>query len=510
MRLIIINKHLGNYVKIQLMKFYILLAIFILISCGQKDESDDNLIISPPANDDVVTETLLDPFMLHFGQTSQPNASGNEWANAITVDSDNNIYLAGVTSSNLVGTADGDDIFVKKINSDGTVGWSYQMTNDLGFDNSGAERIRDMEFYDGALYLVGYTDGDLIETNGGGGHDDIVVLKMSLEGEVIWSKQFGATSQINSSAGDDECWSLDVYNSSIYLGCMTSHHFLTNNATSGAWDILILKLATSDGSVEDSFQFGQAAESAFSKINDIKGGEVVLDIIAEADGVLITGYTSSDMTTTNSGSNDIYFLKYDMDNDELDFLTHVHDGLLSGAANAEGDDYILSVAGDSQYYYFTGKTSGTLGSASQGGDDCFVMKVQKSDASINSISQFTFNSSANDNDCRGELNSAGELIVIGTTYGSTSYGTLDGYSDAFVAKVDTTNLSPIAGIQYGSNITGIDSSSSWGEYSWKLAIDEQDNIIFPGGTYGSLLETANSLDTTSDLYLVRLNDEDLE
>ena len=116
--------------------------------------------------------------------------SDDDFAYSLTTGSDGAIYVAGYTTGNLDGQVNsgGGDAFVTKYNTDGTKAWtkllggsSYGQANSL---TTGS---------DGAIYVAGYTTGNLDgQVNSGAG--DAFVTKYNTDGTKAWTKLLGSSS----------------------------------------------------------------------------------------------------------------------------------------------------------------------------------------------------------------------------------------------------------------------------------------------------------------------------
>ena len=100
----------------------------------------------------------------------------------IALDGQGNIYIVGVTEGNLFGQNQGKwDIFVIKLDSNGKVLWSKQL------GSAGKEEgVSGAVDGDGNIYLLTLTEGDWFGKNLGS--RDIVLLKLSSSGEILWEK----------------------------------------------------------------------------------------------------------------------------------------------------------------------------------------------------------------------------------------------------------------------------------------------------------------------------------
>ena len=110
---------------------------------------------------------------------------GEEWAGSVAVDGQGNVYVSGSTEGNLFGkNQGGNDIFVIKLDSNGQVLWSKQFGTLE--DDGGPELCVDAL---GNVYMTTATRGSWFGKNSGG--RDIVLLKLSNDGQLIWGKQLG-------------------------------------------------------------------------------------------------------------------------------------------------------------------------------------------------------------------------------------------------------------------------------------------------------------------------------
>ncbi|MFQ5873158.1 MAG: SBBP repeat-containing protein, partial [Dehalococcoidia bacterium] len=117
----------------------------------------------------------------------------------LTLDSTGNVYIAGSTlgvlpSQSQIGST---DIFVRKYNSDGEEVWTLQAGTTEADDVAGIAADQT-----GNLYLAGSTRGALADETHLGG-SDAFLQKYALDGELIWTRQFG-------SVGSDEVLAVAV------------------------------------------------------------------------------------------------------------------------------------------------------------------------------------------------------------------------------------------------------------------------------------------------------------
>lgn len=117
----------------------------------------------------------------------QWGTAGEDWLSEIALDGQGNIYITGTTTGNLFGQNQGArDVFVVKLDSTGQVLWSKQLgtANDEEMEWIAVDR-------EGNVYITIVTDGDWFGQNLGG--RDTVLVKLSMDGQVLWGKRLGTS-----------------------------------------------------------------------------------------------------------------------------------------------------------------------------------------------------------------------------------------------------------------------------------------------------------------------------
>ena len=165
-------------------------------------------------------------------------SSSKESGNQIITDDSGNVYVTGFTEGildggNLKGSR---DMLIAKVNSSGTFQWvkqigdTYSEGKDLSLDS------------DGYIYILGFTNGDF-DGNSNIGSADIFVAKYNpLDGNKLWSKQYGS--------------SFDDYGSGIAIDTLNNVYItgytkggMYGNVSAGNFDIFVMKLNT-DGIIQ--------------------------------------------------------------------------------------------------------------------------------------------------------------------------------------------------------------------------------------------------------------------
>ncbi len=292
--------------------------------------------------------------------------SNYQAANALAVDSDGNVILAGVFmgtfdlgGGSLAG-AGGWDVFVAKLDSNGVHVWSD------GFGD-GNNQYAPAVAVDHAnnVFVAGYFQG-AVDFGGGAltsaGAEDVFLAKFTSGGAHDWSKRFGDVST------DQQAWgvAIDGSGNAIIAGRFTGTMNFGGDPLSaggGQPDIFVAKF-TSGGTHVWSKQFGDSyAQSAWS---------VAVD---PSDNVLIAGgfYMSVDFgggALSSGGASDAFLAKLTPDG------AHLWSKGFGDAAYQEAQAVAADVAGNAFLAgYFSGGMDlggGRLDSA--GNEDGFIAK----------------------------------------------------------------------------------------------------------------------------------------
>ncbi|MHA1561181.1 MAG: SBBP repeat-containing protein, partial [Promethearchaeota archaeon] len=192
---------------------------------------------------------------------------------SLAVDSSNNIYLAGRTSSFGAG---GLDMVIVKYNSLGEQQWNKTWGGSLS--DSSTEIVVDLS---DNIYLGGYT------TSFGAGNNDIVLVKYDSLGEQQWNKTWGgANHDFGYGIG------LDSLDNVCITGSTNSTFYDPVNPKIS--DMVLVKYNSS------GFQQWNAT---WGGIDDDSGSGIVID---PSDNIYLGGYTKN----FGAGEMDMVFVKY--------------------------------------------------------------------------------------------------------------------------------------------------------------------------------------------------------
>ncbi|MBW4670225.1 MAG: SBBP repeat-containing protein [Cyanomargarita calcarea GSE-NOS-MK-12-04C] len=160
-----------------------------------------------------------------------------EFAKAIDIDSQGNVYITGWTLGDLSGKNAGSyDAWVTKYDSNGNQKWIKQFGTD-GDDGSFGMKVDS----DGNIFLTGYTNNSLAQTNAGSA--DAWVGKYDTDGNQLWIQQFGTSES-------DVATSITVDNQGhVFVTGTTEGSFGGINA--GSVDSWVAKLNSNSGTLQD-------------------------------------------------------------------------------------------------------------------------------------------------------------------------------------------------------------------------------------------------------------------
>lgn len=165
--------------------------------------------------------------------TRQFGTDGNELAGAVVADA-GGIYVSGGTSGRFPeqNSPAGYDAFVRRYDNAGSIVWTRQFaaTRDVlgkGLASDGS-----------ALFVVGNVFGTLPGQAGGGGADeDAFVRKMDLNGNPVWTRQFG-------SQGADFALGAATGYGGLFIAGSTPRILLSSEPLKGDLDALVTRMST--------------------------------------------------------------------------------------------------------------------------------------------------------------------------------------------------------------------------------------------------------------------------
>jgi hypothetical protein len=317
-----------------------------------------------------------------------------EYSQSVDADLLGNVFMGGHTHGSLAADSAGaTDVWVSRHNADGQLGWIRQ------FGTVSDEYATDVAA-DGAgnVLVTGYTAGLLDDPTMFAPSTDPYLAKFDNAGNLLWSRQFG-------SGSDDRGFAVAADGSgNAYVAGNTSGDFAGSN--SGSTDVFLTKYSANGGLLW-SRQFG-------SDDSDDLGGAA----FDPAGFVYLAGHTVGDLAAPNSGANDIFLAKYDLDGNQLwirqvgsnrhdialDIVVGPNGVSLAGWTDAQSSgisdllvlnfdpagnlnwqfsagtgqsDIATGIASDAAgNLYLSGSTEGSFGADNQGFSDAVVLKLQ--------------------------------------------------------------------------------------------------------------------------------------
>lgn len=507
------------------------------VTFGNLDEVNaggEDVFVFKLTNTGVLDTSFATNGVLHFGSTTMAAATLDEEGNGIEVDSSGNIYVSGHTASDLGETnAGGDDIFVAKILSTGVLDTSFsgngvaQMGSVTVTSSAvSSEKSRDLKIdSSGNIYVLGDTYSHLGETLLPG-YRDAFVAKLTSTGvlDATYSDegvaQLGSVT-IGATSNRDE-FPREMYlnsDGSVYFTGETHGDFDELNA--GAKDVFVAKL-NSVGGLDTSFATTGVIQFGLSTLGyGTSGDDYFFGVQVDSSGnVYLAGYTEGSLADQNGGGGykDIIVAKYNS-NGKLD-STFGNNGLVQigdttiGGASAAFDETVTDLKIDgSGNIFIAGYTGSSLGEASSGGTDAFVVKLTSTGAldtsfssdGIAQLGNVTIGAGASGNETvsRMQLDGSGNIFIVGNTRGALDE-TNAGGDDIFIAKLTSTGaldtgFATTGVLQLGNTTMGAAANAD--DVATDIELDNSGNIYVIGHTAGALDETNAGND---DVFILKL------
>jgi len=408
--------------------------------------------------------------------------SSGDSGRAIATDANGNIYVTGYFegtatfgSISLTGSGDYEDIFVAKIDANGN--WLWAKKAGGSSEDYGYGIATDAV---GNCYVTGCFNGAATfgsSTLTSSGNEDIFVAKLDSYGNWLWAKKAGGT-------GDDSGLSISIDNSgnSRISGTFTGTATFGSISltSSGYTDILIAKL-----DVNGNWLWAKKAGGSSS--DDCK------DIAVDANGnSYVTGRfygtaTFGSTSLTSNGGSDVFVSK----------LSSSGSWLWTKQGGGNGDDYGSSITIDvNRNSYLTGifKDTANFGSTSlisSGSSDVLVTKL---DPNGNWLWANQAGGISLDYGTGIAVDTNGTSHITGyfaetAFFGSIALTSLNGLWDPFVAKMDQSGNWLWAkkgggtGLDYGRDIASDNNGSSFVTGSFSGAASFGSTSIVSSGAH---------------------------
>ena len=343
----------------------------------------------------------------------------DDYGNAVTVDSQGNVYIAGHIGDALPGQTylGGTDAFVQKLDGSLSAVWTSQFGTD---NNDSVEAIA----VDGAgnIYLAGITIGEFAGYTTEYFGSDAFVRIYDADGTERWTAQFGTEF-----ATVPQAIAVDG-SGNVYVGGHTEGSLPGYENAGGAalgpvsnWNDAFLRKYGADGTELWTQQFGHERH------------DEMLGVAVDGSGsVYVSGYTDASFEGyTNPGGRDAFVRKYDPDGN----VVWTRQFGSNSAAGGQPNDKALDIALDSSgNVYVSGNTTGVFdGESSGGGNDGFVRKMDP-----NGEHAWTRQFGGEDDDTADAIavDGGGTVFVAGNTESSIPGAGGTGVDDGFAKSFD--------------------------------------------------------------------------
>ncbi len=340
-------------------------------------------------------------------------------ANALAVDSADNIYIAGYSRGDLNGETNNNftkDVAVIKYDATGARLW----TRLLG---TGSDDFASAITIDGSdnIYVTGTTFGDFDGASSMRNGSEFFLLKLASSGAEQWRTQLGSSNDIVARG-------ITTIGTNVYVVGHTNGGLAEPVArtNSGATDIFLARFSTAIGTLDLSQLYGNSADNLGH------------GIVAFGTDLYITGNTKGGLkglggvNVPSIGLIDAFLM-------QTDTAGVVQWTRIIGTS---ADDLGRGVTVDSSGgIYITGYTVGSFtGAANAGSNDLFVTKYDTSGATAWATPVVRQLGSAADDTARAitTYSTAGvtDVFVVGETLGALDGNVSFGLSDFFAVKYD--------------------------------------------------------------------------
>jgi CSLREA domain-containing protein len=442
-------------------------------------------------------ESLASPLIVSgdFLWAKSMGGTSSEYGYGIAVDSSGNVYTTGVFggtadfdpgagTANLTSTTGSWDIFVSKVDSSGNFVWAksmggtdYDWVYGIAVDSSGD------------VYTTGYFTGtadfdpDDVDTADltSAGFSDIFVSKLDSNGDFVWAKSMGGTSN-DWGRGLALDSSGNVYTTGHFTDTADFDPDVVDTAdlvSAGGDDIFVSKLDSSGDFVWAKNMGGTAYEQGRGIALDSSGDVYTTGQFsgtADFDPDLVD---TADLTSV--GNDDIFVSKLDNNGD------FVWAKSMGGTNNEQGYGIALDSSGDvyTTGYFFTtvdfDPGAGTVDLTPVGDVDIFISKL---DSGGDYVWAKSMGGGGSEYGSSITVDSSGNVYTTGSFAGTSDFdpdvvGTADltstGIYDVFVSKLDSSG-----DFVWAKGMGGTSYDAGYG-----IAVDSSGNVYTTGNFTGT-------------------------
>jgi hypothetical protein len=375
-------------------------------SFGLASVGDGDIVVTGWTSDDLAGPSAgdRDIWLARLGPEPTDTVWDLQWGAAdrdsplgIDVGADDAVFVGGFTDSDLVDTNRGKvDGWIGRIEADGTPGWSTQ------FGGPDWDRVFDISAADASVFATGYTLGEMAP-DGPGGNDGFVAAFDPETGAQQWLTLVGTPEQ------DWGQGSAITADGGVVITGYTMGDLARPNA--GARDAFVARLSPA-GAIEWTAQIGSAREDWTQGVG----------IHPDDGAIAIAGYTDGELTQPPGGDRDALVAVFEADGTLRWVQQFGTDGTDSAfEPRFVGDQVVI-----------TGTAGGVLGATHAGGRDAMVAWLDAATGELGRVEQF---GTATDDEAYGlAVASDGSVWASGSTGGAISEGVRTGDTDIFLVR----------------------------------------------------------------------------
>ena len=410
------------------------------IICGSSKSNDGDAITNNGWNTrDFLVVKLNNTGVIEWSKCL--GGSNDDLANDVIQTADGGYIVVGDTySSNgmVSGSHGGNDVWVVKLSSDGNVVWSNC------YGGTGADFGNNIEIMaDGNLLISGYTtsnDGNVSGNHGGSNPKDAWCFKISNSGQFLWQKCFGGS-------GVDAFWSFFIQPNGdiLYTGETNSNDGDVSGNHGGITDVWVVKTNSNGSLIWQKCFGGSSQDRAWDAILSNDGNYTIIGETKSNDG---------DVSGNHGGNNpiDIWFLKISSSGNLIS------QKCLGGTGADYGGSLVQKLNGNFILACSTSSNNGDVTNLN-GNGDAWLVELSNSNNSI--LWQKTFGGSSYDSFNSICLTSNFGLLLQGST--SSNNGDVSGnHGGSAIGDADIW----VAKMCNGSPTYGVDSQTSCDPYTW--------------------------------------------
>jgi hypothetical protein len=194
----------------------------------------------------------------------------------IATDSNGNVYLVGSTNESLDGqpNSGGMDVFVMKVDEDGELIWTTLLGNES--DEKGYAIALDSE---GNVFIAGLSNGSFYGHLFAGDFSDVIVAKLDPKGSLLWTGQFGSSKYDHTTYSKNPAIALDDKGDLYVVGATLGD---LAQATLGSHDAYVAKYSASGEQLWIK-QFGTDKADSANDIAIVGGDTIIIVGSTEGD-----------------------------------------------------------------------------------------------------------------------------------------------------------------------------------------------------------------------------------